>query len=316
MKKRLILSIFILASYSLFADMEVERGYGNLEFVTKYSNFSTNDKDFNFIKEMHKYIENQNDYLYQESNTLDIDKDLVIRPYFITEQRKKYNNIGGGLSIFHSYEQGVYIGLNAEGRKITFKPEDEKEKKITANRGTFRVFYNKIEDEKNFLISPYYTFDNLKGIRNRVVGIYAKQEIPLNLAKFNLIENGLKGYLEIDTHRISVQKPKEKNSKEKFENKNDSINGTIGLIYSPEAYEYKDFKLKTKASIGYNKEFLEKRKYKTFNEKDDNTDNLKAKVNLDFEYKNINLGIEDVYTKSLNSKNYENKVSAKITYRF
>ena len=294
MKKRLILSIFILASYSLFADMEVERGYGNLEFVTKYSNFSTNDKDFNFIKEMHKYIENQNDFLYQESNTLDIDKDLVIRPYFITEQRKKYNNIGGGLSIFHSYEQGVYIGLNAEGRKITFKPEEE----------------------KNFLISPYYTFDNLKGIRNRVVGIYAKQEIPLNLAKFNLIENGLKGYLEIDTHRISVQKPKEKNSKEKFENKNDSINGTIGLIYSPEAYEYKDFKLKTKASIGYNKEFLEKRKYKTFNEKDDNTDNLKAKVNLDFEYKNINLGIEDVYTKSLNSKNYENKVSAKIIYRF
>lgn len=177
-----------------------------------------------------------------------------------------------------------------------------------------RILYTEIgENRKNFLISPYYIFDNLKNVRNRGVGIYAREEIPLNLSKYNLIEDGLTGYIEADAHRNKIRRDKNN----KIGNKNDSISLGAGLIYSPiEDYENGNLKIKPKAILGYNREFLEKRKYKSFNEKETNVDTLKIGAGFDIDYKNITLNIEDTYEKSLNSRNYENRISGKLIYKF
>ena len=311
MKKKLLLGILLLATSS-FAEMEIERGYGNFEFSASYKYTSSNVKEFNVLKELHKYEENQNAFLSKEILTINLDKNNIFRPYFIGEKRKDYDNIGGGILVFHSYQENKYIGFQIDGRKINFKKTGQE--KLSANRGMVRLLYTEIgENGKSFLISPYYIFDNLKDVRNRGVGIYARQEIPLNLSKYNLIEEGLNGYLEVDAHRNKIKKDKDN----KISNKNDSISLGTGLIYSPiEEYENGNLKVKPEIILGYNREFLEKRKYKSFNEKETNVDTLKVGVGIDIEYKNITLNIEDTYEKSLNSRNYENRVSGKLTYKF
>ena len=311
MKKVLLLGMLLVVTSS-FAEMEVERGYGNVEFSASYKYTSSNLKEFNVLKELHKYEENQNDFLFKEISTINLDKNDIFRPYFIGEKRKYYNNIGGGILVFHSYQESKYIGFQIDGRKVNFKKSGQE--KLCTNRGMIRLLYTEIgENRKNFLISPYYIFDNLKDVRNRGVGIYARQEMPLNLSKYNLIEDGLSGYLEVDAHRNKIRKDKDN----KISNKNDSISVGIGGIYSPiEDYENGNLKIKPEAILGYNREFLEKRKYKSFNEKESNVDTLKVGVGFDIEYKNITLNIEDTYEKSLNSRNYENRISGKLTYKF
>lgn len=311
MKKVLLLGMLLVVTSS-FAEMEVERGYGNVEFSASYKYTSSNLKEFNVLKELHKYEENQNDFLFKEISTINLDKNDIFRPYFIGEKRKDYNNIGGGILVFHSYQESKYIGFQIDGRKVNFKKSGQE--KLSTNRGMIRLLYTEIgENRKNFLISPYYIFDNLKDVRNRGVGIYARQEIPLNLSKYNLIEDGLSGYLEVDAHRNKIRKDKDN----KISNKNDSISVGIGVIYSPiEDYENGNLKIKPEAILGYNREFLEKRKYKSFNEKESNVDTLKVGFGFDIEYKNITLNIEDTYEKSLNSRNYENRISGKLTYKF
>ena len=311
MKKVLLLGMLLVVTSS-FAEMEVERGYGNVEFSASYKYTSSNLKEFNVLKELHKYEENQNDFLFKEISTINLDKNDIFRPYFIGEKRKDYNNIGGGILVFHSYQESKYIGFQIDGRKVNFKKTGQE--KLSTNRGMIRLLYTEIgENRKNFLISPYYIFDNLKDVRNRGVGIYARQEMPLNLSKYNLIEDGLSGYLEVDAHRNKIRKDKDN----KISNKNDSISVGIGVIYSPiEDYENGNLKIKPEAILGYNREFLEKRKYKSFNEKETNVDTLKIGAGFDIEYKNITLNIEDSYEKSLNSRNYENRISGKLTYKF
>ncbi|WVU42037.1 hypothetical protein V3433_11365 [Fusobacterium polymorphum] len=39
-------------------------------------------------------------------------------------------------------------------------------------------------------------------------------------------------------------------------------------------------------------------------------------IGVNIEYKNVTLNVEDTYEKSLNSRNYENRVSGKLTYKF
>lgn len=311
MRKVLLLGMLLVVTSS-FAEMEVERGYGNVEFSVSYKYTSSNLKEFNVLKELHKYEENQNDFLFKEISTINLDKNDIFRPYFIGEKRRDYNNIGGGILVFHSYQESKYIGFQIDGRKVNFKKLGQE--KLSTNRGMIRLLYTEIgENRKNFLISPYYIFDNLKDVRNRGVGIYARQEMPLNLSKYNLIEDGLSGYLEVDAHRNKIRKDKDN----KISNKNDSISVGIGIIYSPiEDYENGNLKIKPEAILGYNREFLEKRKYKSFNEKESNVDTLKVGVGFDIEYKNITLNIEDTYEKSLNSRNYENRISGKLTYKF
>lgn len=310
MKKLLLLGILLLASSS-FAEMEVERGYGNVEFSASYKYTSSNLKEFNILKELHKYEENQNDFLFKEISAINLDKNDIFRPYFIGENRKDYSNIGGGILVFHSYQENKYVGFQVDGRKVNFKKSGQE--KLSANRGMVKLLYTEIgENRKNFLISPYYIFDNLKNVRNRGIGIYARQEIPLNLSKYNLIEDGLSGYLEVDAHRNKIRKDKDN----KISNKNDSISLGTGLIYSPVDYENGNLKIKSEVTLGYNREFLEERKYKSFNEKETNVDTLKVGFRIGIEYKNITFNLEDSYEKSLNSRNYENRVSGKLTYKF
>lgn len=313
MKKKLLLGV-LLMGVSAFGEMEVERGYGNFEISTDYRYTSSNVKGLDVISEMHNYEKAQNDFLFREIKTINLDKNEIIRPYFMGESRKNYNNAGGGVLILHSHQEHKYIGLQVDVKKVNFKQSSEE--KISSNRGMVRVLYAEIgeDNEKKLLVSPYYIFDNLKDVRNRAVGIYARQEFDLNLAKYNLIENGLTGYVEADAHRNKIKK--EKNSK--IDNKNDSITLGAGVIYNP--FEHHQFlenaDVKTNFILGYNRELLEKRKYKSYNEKESNVDILKVGVSLDINYKNVTLNIEDTYEKSLNSRNYENRVSGKITYKF
>lgn len=313
MRKKLLLGALLLAT-SAFAEMEVERGYGNIEFSASYNYTSSNVKGFDILKEMHKYEENQNIFLFNEISTINLDKNDIFRPYFVGESRKDYNNIGGGMLIFHSFQENKYIGLQVDGRKVNFKNKKIDQEKISTNRGMVRILYTEIgENRKNLLISPYYIFDNLKNVRNRGVGIYVRQEIPLNLSSYNLIEDGLTGYIEADAHRNKIRRDKNN----KISNKNDSISLGAGLIYSPiESYENGNLKIKPEVTLGYSREFLEKRKYKSFNEKETNVDILKVGIGVNIEYKNVTLNVEDTYEKSLNSRNYENRVSGKLTYKF
>ena len=104
MRKVLLLGMLLVAASS-FAEMEVERGYGNIEFSTSYNYTSSNVKEFNILRELHKYEENQNAFLFKEISTISLDKNDIFRPYFVGENRKDYNNIGGGILVFHSFQE-------------------------------------------------------------------------------------------------------------------------------------------------------------------------------------------------------------------
>ena len=73
MKKVLLLGMLLVVTSS-FAEMEVERGYGNVEFSASYKYTSSNLKEFNVLKELHKYEENQNDFLFYSKVNCSFDK--------------------------------------------------------------------------------------------------------------------------------------------------------------------------------------------------------------------------------------------------
>ncbi|EIJ72054.1 hypothetical protein HMPREF1049_0141 [Fusobacterium necrophorum subsp. funduliforme ATCC 51357] len=311
MKKKMILGMFLFASFSVFAEMEVERGYENFEFSTSYSHLQSREKILSPYKEIHDFISLQNDFLYKQGTTLDWEKENIWRTYAIGGTGKKYKNTGGGILFYHTYDEGSYIGFQMEGREVKFTTYTEALKGI---RGSIRFFFDKQQENRTRLfITPYYIFDNVKKIQNKSIGIYAKQEIALDLSKYSLPEEGIKTYIEVDTHRNSVKKEKE--VKDKHRNKNDSIRAGIGISYE-EIFDVGEFEITPKMILGYEREFLEKRKYRSIEIQEQDIDNAKISVGVDIRYKNVNLMIENMFLKSINTRNHENRVQAILTYKF
>lgn len=308
-KKSLYCSIFLIASMSAFAEMEVERGYGNVEISTSYYHFADREEFVSPYKEIHDFVDVQNDFLYKQSS-LDWEKENIWRGYIAGGSGKKYENIGGGLLFYHAYDEGAFVGVHVEGRNITFKYD---EKDLKGSRGSIRFLFDKQEENGTRLfISPYYLFDNIKNIQNKGVGIYAKQEIAVDLAKYALPEEGVKVFAEIDAHRNEVKKQK---NFEKHRNKNDSVQAGLGLTYET-AIELDEVVITPSIAFGYKREFLEDRKYRSIQEKENNLDIVKASVGVDMKYKNIEIDIENIFFKSTNTRNHENRLSATFTYKF
>lgn len=311
MKKKVILGMFLFASFSVFAEMEVERGYGNFEFSTSYSHLQSREKILSPYKEIHDFISLQNDFLYKQGATLDWEKENIWRAYAVGGTGKKYQNTGGGILFYHAYDEGSYFGIQMEGREVKFNAYTES---LKGTRGSIRFLFDKQQENGTRLfIAPYYIFDNVKEIQNKSIGIYAKQEIALDLSKYSILEEGVKTYVEVDTHRNSVKKEKE--VKDKHRNKNDSIRAGIGISYA-ETFDGGELKITPNMTVGYEREFLENRKYRSIQEKERDTDNVKMAVGVNMSYKNIDFMVEDMFLKSTNTRNHENRVQAILTYKF
>lgn len=312
MKKQAILASFLFLSASLLADMEVERGYGNFELATHFQSIQEKGKkEANPFKEIHDFVHLQNEFVWEQGNTISWDKEVIYRPYIIGSTGNKYNSIGGGILLYRAIEDGKYMGIQLEGRNISFKTDEKKEK---TTRGTLRFLWDYQQEIGNrLLISPYFSFDNLKEIRNRTIGIYAKEEIPLSLAKYGLPEEGMKLYVDVDAHRNSIKKqPGEK----KGMNKNDSIKAGIGVSYS-QAIEVGNSTIVTpKIEVGYEREFMEKKKYKSMEGKEKNVDLAKVSVGIQATISNVEVNVQNTFYKSVNTDYYGNRVSAGFVYKF
>ncbi len=310
MRKKFI-SVFFVLSLTSFAAMEVERGYGNVEFGISYYNIKEKKNEVNLYKELHNYIDIQNSFILKQGSMLSWDKENIFRVYATGANAKKYNNNGAGVLYYHSYTDGGFIGVQLEARKVKFKLDKEN---LKGTRGTVRFIFDKQSEEGNrILLTPYYTFDNIKGIKNKAIGIYLRQEFALDLEKYGLAQDGIKAFVDLDTHRNSVKKPENSG---KIKNKNDSLKAGLGALYKTDIETNSGIKIKPEFSVSYEKEFLENRKYNIIGEKEKDTDIVKAAIGVSFEYKNLEFGIENAYLKSLNTNNYENRVSGQITYKF
>jgi len=96
MKKKLLLGALLLAT-SAFAEMEVERGYGNIEFSASYNYTSSNVKGFDILKEMYNHLLG-----------VRADDNLVRE---IKETIAQHPNVGGVYDlVLNSYGPGETIG--------------------------------------------------------------------------------------------------------------------------------------------------------------------------------------------------------------
>lgn len=313
MRRKIFLG-FLVLSLTSFAAMEIERGYGDIEFGASYYNIQEKKKEVNPYRELHNYINIQNDFILKQGSLLNWDKENVFRIYATGANSYKYNNNGGGILYYHSYTDGGFVGVQLEARKIKFKLDKED---LKGTRGTIRFIFDKqTEEGDRLLFTPYYTFDNIKEIKNKAIGLYFRQEFALDLEKYGLVQDGIKVFVDLDTHRDNVKKQKNIDSKKKTKNKNDSLKVGLGALYNTEIDTNSGVKIKPEVSISYDKEFLEDRKYKAVGIKEKDIDVAKIGIGLSFEYKNVEIGIENTYLKSLNTSNYENRVTGQIIYKF
>ncbi|MDY5305979.1 MAG: hypothetical protein SPH54_05580, partial [Fusobacterium gastrosuis] len=97
---------------------------------------------------------------------------------------------------------------------------------------------------------------------------------------------------------------------------NDSANSTIGIELK-NSLDFDEFKLTTTLDIGYNREFLENKKYNSFKVKEKSLDNLTARIQMNLKYsESTDIFIGYSTKKSLNNANYSNKGTVGFTFRF
>lgn len=304
MKKKIILGIMLVASMSTFAEMEIENGYRDVEISTAYTSFKKIEHPY---AEFHTFVNNQNDFIIKQNNNLSWDKENTFRIYIDGGSSSDVTTTGGGLLYYHGlYIDGTFAGFQSDVKKIKFS----KKEKNHGTRGMFRPFYEKQkEDGSRFFISPYYILDNLKGIKNNAIGIYAKQEYLLDFINYE-IEGDLKLLVDFNAYRNKVKK-----INEKTENKNDSMQANLGFSYEKE-FGDDDFKIIPKITATYEKEFLGNRKYRVINLEEKDTELAKVGLEIKMSYNNIEFSIEDMYMKSTNSRNSENRIQTMLTYKF
>ncbi len=322
MKKLLFIGSLLLSNLT-FADIDLSQsysgdilaGYSGIGASTNYIRYSTNKKieDLNFLDYKYSYINSLNKQLVDtlENDNKEIEK-IVIVNYTKFKFEKYDPNIFSillGISNSHDNKSRAGFKLNfGNGKLNDFKERDYSGQffynlKYTASEFNFIGFLGKNEIKKDEIKE--------KGLYYGIYGKYKQNILDKYIGYFDYLEPSF----FIDT---TIQRYNTENNKDSKKSKvnNSSVNSTLGLEGNKD-FVIDNANIKASVKTGYNREFLEKEKYKFINKKDDSKDNIIGELGITITYNDF-IGFNTSYQikKSLNTSDYIDKVEIGVKFKF
>lgn len=322
MKKLLFISGLLLSNL-VFADIDLSQsysgdlmvGYSGIGASGNYIRYSTNKRieDLNFLDYKYSYIDSLNKQLVGtlENDNKEIEKIIILD--YTKFKFERYNpnvfSILLGISNSHDNKSRAGFKLNfGNGRLNDFKERDYSGQlfynlKYTTSEFNFIGFLGKNEIKKNE--------DKEKGLYYGIFGKYRKNILDKYIGYFDYLEPSF--FIDTTIQRYNTENRKN-NKKTKINNS--SINSTLGLEGNKD-FIIDDISIKASLKTGYNREFLEKKKYKFFNKKEDSKDNIIGELGVTLTYNDF-IGFNTSYQikKSLNTSDYIDKVEIGIKFKF
>ena len=322
MKKLLFISSLLLSNL-VFADIDLSQsysgdimaGYSGIGASTNYIRYSTNKKieDLNFLDYKYSYIDSLNKQL---ANTLENDNKEIERIIIFDYTKFKFERYDPNifsilLGISNSHDNKSRAGFKlsfGNGRLNDFKERDYSGQlfynlKYTTSEFNFIGFLGKSEIKKNE--------EKEKGLYYGIFGKYRKNVLDKYIGYFDYLEPSF--FIDTTIQRYNTEN-RENNKKTKINNS--SINSTLGLEGNKD-FIIDDISIKASLKTGYNREFLEKKKYKFFNKKEDSKDNIIGELGVTLTYNDF-IGFNTSYQikKSLNTSDYIDRVEIGVKFKF
>lgn len=322
MKKLLFISSLLLSNL-VFADIDLSQsysgdimaGYSGIGASTNYIRYSTNKKieDLNFLDYKYSYIDSLNKQLVDtlENDNNEIEK-IVIVNYTKFKFEKYDPNIFSillGISNSHANKSRGGFKLNFGNGKLNYF----KERDYSA-----QFFYNLKYTSSEFNCIAFLGKNQIKNeeIKEKSLyyGIYGKYKQNI-LDKYTVYFDYLEPAFFIDT-TIQRYNTENKGDNKKSKINNSSIDSTLGLEGNKE-FVVDNTNIKASIKTGYNREFLEKKKYKSTNKKVDSKDNIVGEVGITLTYNDF-VGFNTSYQikKSLNTSDYIDRVEIGVKFKF
>jgi hypothetical protein len=322
LKKLLFISSLLLSNL-VFADIDLSQsysgdimaGYSGIGASTNYIRYSTNKKieDLNFLDYKYSYIDSLNKQL---ANTLENDNKEIERIIIFDYTKFKFERYDPNifsilLGISNSHDNKSRAGFKlsfGNGRLNDFKERDYSGQlfynlKYTTSEFNFIGFLGKSEIKKNE--------EKEKGLYYGIFGKYRKNVLDKYIGYFDYLEPSF--FIDTTIQRYNTEN-RENNKKTKINNS--SINSTLGLEGNKD-FIIDDISIKASLKTGYNREFLEKKKYKFFNKKEDSKDNIIGELGVTLTYNDF-IGFNTSYQikKSLNTSDYIDRVEIGVKFKF
>lgn len=307
--KKLLLGLIILSTraFALDLDMnivELERGLQGFEIETNFYRENLNDKKDVFLPISEKYsLIRANNYFINQ--TMEDDNTFRDNIYKIAYTYSKLNGSkSNGFNLMYAplLDEEKRVGINFNYLRLDNNYENLD---LKGNFYQLNLFYNKkdLSNLKEIFWTSYLGASNEDNknlnYKARFIGLYGKYTQQIETYYDNFIP---KIYIETDLKRLQFKFQDERTEKKN----NDSIDLGFGFEISKIVY-YERLKVSLTPVIGYNHEFLKDRIYNYKYEKDQFQDEVKAGIEIKFEYEEITkLFARHEVQRSLNTSNYNN----------
>ncbi|MCJ8341510.1 MAG: hypothetical protein MJH09_01455 [Cetobacterium sp.] len=308
MKKYILFGFFTLSSLALAIDLDtsinnsmLESGMRGFEIEGNFIREQLDNKNNRNLPLFEKYslINANNSLLNRELEYDNLDRENIYKVGFnrLNINKSNINEVNLLYGTLLDENERVGIALNLANSTNKYNNLNLKGKFYQLN-----LFYNNkdIENSSEVFSTVYLGYSKDKkneiSLDNKFVGFYGKYTKNIE-TDYDLFTP--KYYFEGDFKRLQV-KEKPINNKNK---NNDSINVGTGLSLEKEI-SYEELLIKITPYIGYNKEFLDKRIYKSVGVKDNFEDQGKIGIKISGKYEEV----IEIFTKlevkkSLNTSN-------------
>lgn len=285
-------------------------GYNGLEIRSNFSNVSLKTNDETKIYDLKNLsIRNNLEQLTNYLETENKDTENLFSLGYSGFNSSSYKNNGYSILLGKANSNNNRIGLKFNFIDGYYKEDNNKLKEKDYNGA---LFYS----SKNLNLITYLgkaeTKENKESSKNLYYGVYGKWKKELSsysyyFETFEYLEPSI--YFDTQLQRFTTKDSLNKKH-------NDSANSTIGIELK-NSLDFDEFKLTTTLDIGYNREFLENKKYNSFKVKEKSLDNLTARIQMNLKYsESTDIFIGYSTKKSLNNANYSNKGTVGFTFRF
>ncbi|MGL5569276.1 MAG: hypothetical protein ACRDB9_08540 [Cetobacterium sp.] len=308
--KKILLGLMTLSigTFALELDsVELESGLRGFEIETNFYRENLNDQKSVLLPIAEKYslIRANNSFIKQTMLDDNTDRENVYKIAYNHSELNDSRATGFNLLYFSTLDEEERVGISFNYSKLDSEYENLD---LKGDFYQLNLFFNKKDyhEMREIFWSGYLGTSNednkILEYKTKFIGLYGKYTEEIDVYYDDIIP---KFYLEIDLKRLQSKFKDEKTEKKN----NDSVNLGIGFEVAKIIHR-EELKVSLTPIIGYNHEFLEDRIYNYKGIKDQFQDEVKAGIEIKFEYEEITKFFARYEVKkSLNTSNYDNVVT-------
>lgn len=296
----LLFTTAIISKADDFDDFQIVQksfGYSGLEAGVSFKNIGINFKSKGLLEDRYIEIKEELDDTKNYLERDNYDKDIIFNLLYRKVNTKNYNFNQEELIIGRIIDDDSRLGL-----KLIYADGKAEYNNVKNNLDKLggQLFYHHKGLENSFSLIGYLNGVKAKNEKLQDIGANFNFKHSLNNYYFDVFDPGT----YIDINFVSID-----HKKDEYKKKNMSTTTEIGTEFKNEI-ERNDIKLTSGLKIGYEREFLDKKNFKSLYKdekyKNKDVDGIIARIGINIKYAEIvDFSVDGKIRKSLNKNNLE-----------